>query len=46
MLDNEIRHLPVVEDGVVVGVISARDALQALADEVRESPGLGPGAPA
>ncbi len=35
MLDNEIRHLPIVEDDVVVGVVSARDALQALADEVR-----------
>ena len=32
MLDAEIRHLPVVEDGVAYGMISARDALRALAD--------------
>jgi signal-transduction protein with cAMP-binding, CBS, and nucleotidyltransferase domain len=30
MLDNEIRHLPIVEDDVVVGVASARDVLAAL----------------
>ncbi len=30
MLDNEIRHLPIVEDDVVVGVVSARDVLAAL----------------
>jgi signal-transduction protein with cAMP-binding, CBS, and nucleotidyltransferase domain len=36
MLDNEIRHLPIVEDDVVVGMVSARDALQALAEEVRD----------
>ena len=36
MLDNEIRHLPLVEDGVVVGVVSARDALKALADELSD----------
>ena len=34
MLANEIRHLPVIEDGVVVGVVSARDTLHLLADEV------------
>ncbi len=34
MLANEIRHLPVVQDGVIIGVVSARDALQALAEEV------------
>ena len=33
MLDNEIRHLPVIEDSVVVGMLSARDVLGALADE-------------
>jgi CBS domain-containing protein len=33
MLDNEIRHLPVTEDGVVVGMISERDALRVLVDE-------------
>jgi CBS domain-containing protein len=32
MLENEIRHLPVVEDGAVVGMVSARDALGALAE--------------
>jgi CBS domain-containing protein len=32
MLDAEIRHLPVVEDGVAYGMVSARDALRALAD--------------
>ncbi len=30
MLDNEIRHVPVIEAGVVVGVVSERDALRAL----------------
>jgi signal-transduction protein with cAMP-binding, CBS, and nucleotidyltransferase domain len=33
MLDNEIRHLPVLEDGVTVGMVSARDVLAALAGE-------------
>jgi CBS domain-containing protein len=33
MLDAEIRHLPVVEDGVAGGMISARDALQVLVTE-------------
>ena len=37
MLDNEIRHLPIVEDDVVIGVISARDALQLLTQEVGDS---------
>ena len=32
MLDNEVRHLPVVEDGVAFGMLSARDALRALAE--------------
>jgi CBS domain-containing protein len=31
MLDAEVRHLPVMEHGVVAGVVSARDALEALA---------------
>jgi signal-transduction protein with cAMP-binding, CBS, and nucleotidyltransferase domain len=39
MLDNEIRHLPIVEDDVVIGVISARDALQLLAAEVGDAAG-------
>jgi len=30
MLDSEIRHLPILRDGNVVGVISLRDALRAL----------------
>lgn len=30
MLDNEIRHVPVVEDGVVITVVSARDVMAAL----------------
>jgi CBS domain-containing protein len=33
MLENEIRHLPVVEGDTVIGVISARDVLEALVDE-------------
>ncbi len=33
MLDNEVRHLPVVEDGVAYGMLSARDVLRALAEE-------------
>jgi predicted transcriptional regulator len=33
MLDSEVRHLPVVEDGVTAGMISVRDALRALAEE-------------
>ena len=35
MLDNEIRHIPIVEDDVVIGVISVRDALRALAERAR-----------
>jgi CBS domain-containing protein len=31
MVENEIRHLPVVENGVVVAMVSARDALEAMA---------------
>lgn len=37
MLDNEIRHMPIIEDDVVVGVVSVRDALRALAEPVRSS---------
>jgi signal-transduction protein with cAMP-binding, CBS, and nucleotidyltransferase domain len=37
MLDDEIRHLPIVEDDVVVGVVSARDVLAALVNRRRES---------
>ena len=35
MLDNEIRHLPIVEDGVVVGMVSARDVLSVLVESTR-----------
>jgi len=35
MLDAEVRHLPIVEDGVAAGMLSARDALRALV-ELRE----------
>ena len=44
MLANEIRHVPVVEDEVIVGMISARDALQALAEEVRDGADASAGA--
>jgi CBS domain-containing protein len=33
MLDAEVRHVPVVEDGVAYGMVSMRDALRALASE-------------
>jgi CBS domain-containing protein len=33
MVDNEIRHVPVIDDGVVVGVVSERGMLRALLDE-------------
>ena len=29
MLANEVRHVPVTQDGVVIGVVSERDALRA-----------------
>ena len=32
MLDAEVRHLPIIEDGVAAGMVSARDALRALVD--------------
>ena len=32
MLDAEVRHLPIIEDGVAGGMVSARDALRALLD--------------
>jgi len=32
MLDAEVRHLPVTADGVVIGIVSARDALRTAAD--------------
>jgi CBS domain-containing protein len=33
MLDAEVRHLPVIEDGVAYGMVSVRDALRSLADD-------------
>ena len=30
MLDAEVRHLPIMENGVAAGMVSARDALRAL----------------
>jgi predicted transcriptional regulator len=33
MLEAEVRHLPVVDDGVATGMVSARDALRALVRE-------------
>lgn len=35
MNDRGIRHLPVLENGVVVGVISIRDVVKAVVDEQR-----------
>ena len=37
MLDAEVRHLPIVEDGVAAGMISARDALRALLEETEDA---------
>jgi signal-transduction protein with cAMP-binding, CBS, and nucleotidyltransferase domain len=31
MLSNEIRHMPIADDGAVIGFVSARDALARLA---------------
>jgi CBS domain-containing protein len=36
-LDNEIRHLPVLDDGAVVGMLSARDVLEVLARDAANS---------
>jgi CBS domain-containing protein len=33
MIDNEVRHVPIVEDEVVVGMVSGRDLLRALVDQ-------------
>jgi signal-transduction protein with cAMP-binding, CBS, and nucleotidyltransferase domain len=33
MLNNEIRHIPIVQDGAVVRVVSEREVLRALLDE-------------
>lgn len=37
MLENEIRHVPVVDDGVVIGVVSERDLLRVLVEDRWES---------
>jgi signal-transduction protein with cAMP-binding, CBS, and nucleotidyltransferase domain len=34
MLDNEVRHLPVQDGGVTLGMVSARDALRAVTQEL------------
>jgi CBS domain-containing protein len=39
MLDAEVRHLPVVEGGVHAGMISARDALRAVTEELESAEG-------
>jgi CBS domain-containing protein len=38
MVENEVRHLPLVTDGVVVAVISERDVLRALTAAARGLP--------
>lgn len=38
MLDEGVRHVPVVSNGRVLGVVSVRDALRVLADAWRRSP--------
>lgn len=32
MIDNEIRHVPIIEDEVIAGLISGRDCLKSFAD--------------
>jgi predicted transcriptional regulator len=38
MLEAEVRHLPIMENGVAAGMVSARDALRALV-ELRDDSG-------
>jgi CBS domain-containing protein len=38
MVENEIRHLPLVSDGVVVAIVSERDVLRALTAAYRGLP--------
>jgi CBS domain-containing protein len=33
MLENQVRHLPVVDGDTVIGMVSARDVLAALVEE-------------
>ena len=37
MLDAEVRHMPIIENGVAAGMVSARDALRALVAERDEA---------
>jgi CBS domain-containing protein len=37
MLADEIRHLPLLRDGAVVGVVSERDVLRSVLDDLRTS---------
>jgi CBS domain-containing protein len=37
MVTAEVRHIPVIEDDVAVGVVSIREALRYLAEEARPS---------
>jgi predicted transcriptional regulator len=32
MIDNEIRHVPIIEDEIIAGLISGRDVLKSFAD--------------
>ena len=32
MIDNEIRHVPLIDEEIIVGLISGRDALKSFAD--------------
>jgi CBS domain-containing protein len=38
MVENEVRHLPLVADGVVLGIVSERDVLGALSAAYRGLP--------
>jgi predicted transcriptional regulator len=33
MIDNEIRHMPVIEDHVIIGLVSGRDVLKSFAED-------------
>ena len=35
MLDHEIRHVPIVKDGAIIGVVSERDVMRTLVDRHR-----------
>jgi CBS domain-containing protein len=38
MLDAEVRHIPIMENGVASGMLSARDAMRALVAERDQTP--------